>query len=115
MDDCLYCYSASAKYPCKIPNLQYACVYISRTYLQLQAAYGLYVCIYYIERERARECAHTGTEGVTLCCGGIYVCTYIYICIDIERERARVCVCARVQAQRAAHSAAGTCRALIEP
>jgi hypothetical protein len=38
-----------------------------------------------MERERARECAHTGTEGVTLCCGGIYV----WILRDGERERER--------------------------
>jgi hypothetical protein len=73
----------------------------------------IYIFIYYIERESARECAHTGTEGVTLCCGGICVCIYIYICIDIERERERES--ARAQAQRAADSAAGTCGALIEP
>jgi hypothetical protein len=83
------------------------------------AASGLirvvYIFIYYIERESARECAHTGTEGGTLCCGGIYVHTYIYTCMDIERARERETESARAQAQRAAHSAAGTCGALIEP
>ncbi len=49
----------------------------------------VYIFIYYIERERARECAHTGTEGVTICCGGIYVHTYIYVWILRERERER--------------------------
>jgi hypothetical protein len=90
------------------------CIYI---YIYIHIYIFIYIYVYVIERENARECARTGTEGGTLCCGGIHVYTFIYICIDIEREREREGEreSARAQAQRAAHSAAGTCRALIEP